>query len=81
MQSVHTVVANLTYSDFNAVYSWRSGIRNYHKAFQRSCPTILAIKHLSPFSVPVKKGIILGIMDNSEILCLKIKSDALYESF
>lgn len=81
MQSVHTVVANLTYSDFNAVYSWRSGTRNYHKAFQRSCPTILAIKHLSPLSVPVKKGIILGIMDNSEILCLKIKSDALYESF
>lgn len=78
---MHTVVANLTYSDFNAVYSWRSGTRNYRKAFLRNCPKILAIKHLSPLSVPVKKGIILGITDNSEILCLKIKSDALYESF
>lgn len=78
---MHTVVANLTYSDFNAVYSWRPGTRNYEKAFQRSCPPILAIKHSSPLSVPAKKGIILGIMDKSEILCLKIKSDALYESF
>lgn len=78
---MYTVVANLTYSDFHAVYSWRSGTRNYPKAFQRSCPTILAIKHLSPLSVPAKKGIILGITDNSGILCLEIKSDALYESF
>lgn len=78
---MYTVVANLTYSDFNAVYSWRSGTRNYHKAFQRSCPTVLAIKHSSPLSVPAKKGIILGIKDNSEILCLKIKSNALYVSF
>lgn len=65
---------------FNAAF-WRSGIRNYHKTFQRSCPTILAIKHSSPLFVPAKKGIILGIKDNSEILRLKIKSDALYESF
>lgn len=80
MQSMYTVVANLTYSDFNAVYSWRSGTRNYHKAFQRSCPAILAIQH-SSLSVPAKKGIILGIKDNSEILSLEMKSDALYGSF
>lgn len=78
---MYTVVANLTYSDFNAVYSWRSGTRNYHKAFQRSCPAILAIQHSSPLSVPAKKGIILGIKDNNEILHLKIKSHALYGSF
>lgn len=78
---MYTVVANLTYSDFNAVYSWRSGTRTYHKAFQRSCPAILGIQRSSPLSVPAKKGIILGIKDNSEILHLKIKSDALYGSF
>lgn len=40
------------------------------------------MKRSSSLSVPAKKGIILGIKDNSEILFLKIKPipDALYKS-